>query len=286
MFFWYCCLILGYKELDHLEVLSEWAFAGVLTAIAHLEQSAPTQACLISVSVVWITSLADERSGQISLCEVSLDTSIDDSRNIWKFMLSVCNVVVDNLIKHLRRGRMHLASPNICWIWSTVNCLVYESYLWGFQDGSSLMWQHLCLSCAKTPLQSAVTCCGELQIRAKNSGSSHRCRWPNIFPKKLVSRGGLDVCSSCLAPFEISVLGESRTAALAVSEPQEDKHRTAPPPPLSPLKDNWFRLVLRVHCSLLAPFEIGYKTVDHCVCEPPTTTAARKAWRMLTDVDV
>lgn len=49
----------------------------------------------------------------------------------------------------------------------------------------------------------------------------------------------------------------------------ENKQRRAfpppPPPSLSPPKDNWFLLVLRVRCSLLAPFEIGYKPVDQCI---------------------
>ncbi|MED6235854.1 hypothetical protein ATANTOWER_001213 [Ataeniobius toweri] len=35
------------------------------------------------------------------------------------------------------------------------------------------------------------------------------------FSKKLVSRGGLDVCSCCLAPYEISVLGDRRIALAA-----------------------------------------------------------------------
>ena len=47
-------------------------------------------------------------------------------------------------------------------------------------------------------------------------GSSHRCSCDpttkNVFPQKLVSCGGLDVCSRCLAPFEISVLEDRRTA--------------------------------------------------------------------------
>lgn len=82
-------------------------------------------------------------------------------------------------------------------------------------------------------------------------GSSHRCSCDpttkNVFPQKLVSCGGLDVCSRCLAPFEISVLEDRRTAP-AVSLPRNDECRTSPfllRPPLSPLKDNWFLLVLR-----------------------------------------
>lgn len=52
-----------------------------------------------------------------------------------------------------------------------------------------------------------------------------------------------------------------------------------PPPLLSPLKDNWFLLVLRAHCSLLAPFEIGYKTVDHLLhCK--SSGKHRKVWRV------
>lgn len=36
---------------------------------------------------------------------------------------------------------------------------------------------------------------------------------------------------------------------------------------ISPPKDDWFQMVLRAVCSLLAPFEIGYKTVDQCICQ-------------------
>lgn len=62
----------------------------------------------------------------------------------------------------------------------------------------------------------------------------------HVFPQKLVSRGGLDVCSRCLAPFEISVLGDGR-AAPAVSEPQERERTGHPLRPshfFFPLKDN------------------------------------------------
>lgn len=96
----------------------------------------------------------------------------------------------------------------------------------------------------------------------------------NIFPQKLVSHGGLDVCSRCLAPFEISVLADRRTA-LAVSISLGHPLLLSPPL-LSPLKDNWFLLVLRARHSLLAPFEIGYKTVDQCICESSATKQQQK----------
>lgn len=67
----------------------------------------------------------------------------------------------------------------------------------------------------------------------------------------LVSHGGLDVCSHGLAPFEISVLGDRRTAP-AVSELQEDKRGTSLPP-----------------TSLLHSFLISFLITDFFWCLEP-----------------
>lgn len=93
------------------------------------------------------------------------------------------------------------------------------------------------------------------------------CPTPNVFPQKLVSHGGLDFCAHCLAPFEISVLGDRRTASAARASTGQPSLPPFSTPLLSPLQDNWFLLVLRARCSLLAPFEIGYKTVDRYIWE-------------------
>ena len=53
-----------------------------------------------------------------------------------------------------------------------------------------------------------------LSQRSNNGGEPVTFRFrcpgaaPIVFPQMLVSRGGLDLSSCCLAPFEISVLGE------------------------------------------------------------------------------
>lgn len=112
------------------------------------------------------------------------------------------------------------------------------------------------------------------------------------FLQKLVSCGGLDVSSYRLAPFEISVLGDGRTAV-------EGRQHGTPPPPSPPklhyysTNGDWFPLVRRAACSLLAPFEIGYKTVDHCVRQrtagravefnPPTSP---QSFGFSTDLDL
>lgn len=51
-------------------------------------------------------------------------------------------------------------------------------------------------------------------------------------------------------------------------DPQPSSSSSLPP------KDNWFPLVLRACCSRLAPFEIGYETVDQCICETEEKKAA------------